>query len=617
MSPEDLFPKNEYYPFQRDTIDVIYRYLSENRIVLFEGGCGTGKTLTALVPALSLAVDSGLKVVIATDVHRQMDRFIEEGKEIKRKNPDVTGVAIVGKTSMCPMHKSYTECEYINKREEKCPYTRKRDSLQPLTRWILEDIRYPSETVQKGMNENVCPYEIVRNAMKNSDFIVCNYRHIFDLDILYRFITWLDADLSEIILVLDEAHNIEAKARECASFRISVGEIKKSLQHLPPDSKEYGFISHLIQSIYEHIDMFSPLLGEQFFGVEKIPLRVDDSPLTDTLNEYESDIETFTDSFIESGNESLYLTARFLLAYLELSDSPYYYPQIIFDRAEKSGIELELYACLPERTTRPVFSSVHSSLLMSATLQPFHIIPRVLGIEREIKTINIPSPFPRENRMTLTVSFPPLFSKVRNSREIIYGLKDLLENIAEYSTGNVLIFFPSQDEAERYSRLLEVSMDKILDKPGRSLQALEEFRSKKHAVLFSYLWGTLSEGVDYPDDLGRVVVIVGVGYPALSGERQAIISAYETVHGEGMGWRYAVEIPTIRRIRQAMGRIIRSPRDYGVRVLIDFRYTKSSVSGMPKYSVYGEFPQEERQEFIEVSPEDVPFKIREFFKGKG
>ncbi|MDY7083142.1 MAG: helicase C-terminal domain-containing protein, partial [Halobacteria archaeon] len=78
-------------------------------------------------------------------------------------------------------------------------------------------------------------------------------------------------------------------------------------------------------------------------------------------------------------------------------------------------------------------------------------------------------------------------------------------------------------------------------------------------ALFTYLWGTLTEGVDFPDDTARTVVVLGVGYPYLSERKRAVQDAYDEEFGDGdgtdgnddtdAGWKYAVEAPTIRKTR--------------------------------------------------------------------
>lgn len=92
---------------------------------------------------------------------------------------------------------------------------------------------------------------------------------------------------------------------------------------------------------------------------------------------------------------------------------------------------------------------------------------------------------------------------------------------------------------------------------------------------------------------------------------RAVESAYDSEFGHG--WDYAIEIPTIRRVRQALGRVVRSPDDYGVRVLLDARYVSSSVKKMGKYSVFNIFPEEERAEIVDVAPERVKYSLMNFF----
>lgn len=62
-----------------------------------------------------------------------------------------------------------------------------------------------------------------------------------------------------------------------------------------------------------------------------------------------------------------------------------------------------------------------------------------------------------------------------------------------------------------------------------------------------------------------------------------------------------------------LGRFVRSPFDYGARVLLDGRYTSSSVKRWGKYSVFNIFPEEERNEIVDVEPERVKYSLMNFF----
>ncbi len=103
MDPDyqKYFPKPSCYPNQREAMDKIYKALSAQKLVLFEGACGTGKTLSALAPALAVGKSLKKKVIIATNVHQQMEQFIEEAREI-RAQTDIKVVVLKGKARMCP-----------------------------------------------------------------------------------------------------------------------------------------------------------------------------------------------------------------------------------------------------------------------------------------------------------------------------------------------------------------------------------------------------------------------------------------------------------------------------------------------------------------------------------
>jgi DNA excision repair protein ERCC-2 len=315
--------------------------------------------------------------------------------------------------------------------------------------------------------------------------------------------------------------------------------------------------------------------------------------------------------------------ADFLSSYIILSDRQNYYPILNVRRDLKSNRlvgRIELFTCFPKNITQPLFDSVYAALLMSATLRPFEMIKSTLGICREVEEISYGTTFPKERRLTLSVSIPPLFAKNRDNPETLESLKEALLAATVASSGNVIIYFQSYAEALRYAKILEpeLSIPIFLDEVGCSTQGIRQefFRIGEQggkSLLITYLWGTLTEGVDFRDNRGRTVIVVGVGYPALNDRIKAVESAYDNVFDCGDGWEFAVQVPTIRKVRQAMGRIVRSPEDFGIRILMDSRYQGSQIRKLGKFSVFEHFPPEERKEFIDVTPKDVGSLVENFF----
>ena len=101
---------------------------------------------------------------------------------------------------------------------------------------------------------------------------------------------------------------------------------------------------------------------------------------------------------------------------------------------------------------------------------------------------------------------------------------------------------------------------------------LEAFRKNQEGSLigFCVMGGIFAEGIDLVGDSLIGAIVVGIGLPQLSYEREAIAAYYEEKYEEGK--QYAYIYPGMNRVFQAAGRVIRREGDRGVIVLIDDRF---------------------------------------------
>ena len=93
---------------------------------------------------------------------------------------------------------------------------------------------------------------------------------------------------------------------------------------------------------------------------------------------------------------------------------------------------------------------------------------------------------------------------------------------------------------------------------------------KSYLIAFCVMGGIYAEGVDLAGEELIGAVIVGIGMPSLSYEREAIADYYQEKYEEGK--QYAYIYPGMNRVFQAAGRVIRRESDRGVIVLIDDRF---------------------------------------------
>jgi DNA excision repair protein ERCC-2 len=711
-TPEYLrfFPYEEPYDHQREAMGRIHDALAEERNVLFEGACGTGKTLASLIPALDYAREADKTVVIVTNVHQQMRQFVTDARAITRTEP-IRAVVFRGKASMCHIDVGYEECqalrdttrEVVEKEEDLRSLEARESELLDASQagdeqateargavmeelgsvqeeletiqedrnvcdrfyrnltadtdafyeWLHEDVRTPDDVYEWAEREGFCGYELLKEGMEGVDLVVANYHHLLDPFVREQFFRWLGRDPEDVVAVFDEAHNVEETAREKASKSLAEVTLDGALSELE-DVEDYradaaenvvrAFGDALVATYEDGMTEFE----RESVGEDWEDLTVDreegrDGLTMDFLRRYtgdgwDRDVETalelgatldkryeqaYKDGKTATRKECRVLSAAsFVDSWMRDGKREGQYPVVSVRRDETGGLRgrAELYACLPREVTAPLFDELHATVLMSATLRPFDVIEDVLGVPDPV-TMAYGDPFPKERRRTYAVDVPALFARNRDDPGVQEKVTETLTDAARMTPGNTLCFFPSYAEAERYYHRVETEATPYLDRPGvRAEELRQRFVEDDYAVLFTSLWGTLTEGVSYDGDDARTVCVVGVPYPHLDDRMEAVQRAYREAFGDGSGngrddpgWEYAVEIPTVRKTRQALGRVVRSPEDFGVRVLVDERYTASEARELGQYSVNETFPENERGELIDIRPGKLKFAMLNFY----
>ncbi|THE65528.1 ATP-dependent DNA helicase [Salinadaptatus halalkaliphilus] len=705
---ERFFPYDQPYENQRDAMDRIYNSLVRGQTVLFEGACGTGKTLSSLVPALEVAREQDKTVVITTNVHQQMRQFIAEARAITQEE-DIRAVVFKGKGSMCHIDVGYEECQalrdntralvdaerdrdQLERRQREllaesqdgdggaadarsavmdelesiedeleeleetnvCDYYRNNltENTDDFFAWLFEDVRTPDEIYEYAERQELCGYELLKEGIEGVDLVVCNYHHLLDSTIREQFFRWLGCDPEDVIAVFDEAHNVEDAAREHATRTCSERTLESAIDELaetedPRAEDATNVLSAFHRALVEtYEDAFGfgdrESVGENW---DDVPIANDDrrDDLTlEFLQRYSGqgigdDLETamqlgqdLDEEYEEAYREGETATrtecqtlqaAAFVSAWMNEGTAEGLFPVVSVTRdagTDEIYGRAELYSCLPRQVTGQLFEEVSAAVLMSATLQPFEVTKEVLGLEQPV-TMAYGLQFPEDRRRTYAVETPPLFSSDRDDPAVQQEVAETIHDAVRMTPGNTLVFFPNYGEADRYAERLETRCETetavYLDEPGVAVEEVrEQFVAEERAVLCTSLWGTLAEGVSFDGDDATTVLVVGVPYPHLDDRAEAVQEAYDAAfEGTDTGWRYAVEFPTIRKTRQALGRVIRSPEDVGVRALLDRRYSRSAKSDLGKYSVNGNFPHEEREELLDIQPDKLKFSMLNFY----
>ncbi|MEM2535226.1 MAG: helicase C-terminal domain-containing protein, partial [Candidatus Nezhaarchaeales archaeon] len=233
-------------------------------------------------------------------------------------------------------------------------------------------------------------------------------------------------------------------------------------------------------------------------------------------------------------------------------------------------------------------------ILMSGTLSPIKEFVKILNLDlKSLKAMRYVKP--KYGRVAFIVD-PSISTSLKDRSEelyktIVYKLK-IIRSIVDRGLG---IFLPSYTilQALKNAGLKELIPGPVLVDDGRGTSSREVFERFKdyvekgmRASLVSVVGGRLTEGIDISSYLMPVAVIVGLPMPEPTPYNLKKIEKLRSLGFENAHEVVFVE-PAMRRVAQTVGRLIRSPSDEAVAILMDRRYTKNLIKRyMPRWLSY-------------------------------
>ncbi|MCD6478885.1 MAG: ATP-dependent DNA helicase [Candidatus Diapherotrites archaeon] len=574
--------------------------IEQKRHLLAHAPTGLGKTAAVLCPAISYALAEQKTVFFLTPKVSQHEIAVQLINDLNKKfKLDILGVDLVGRRYMCsnPFLSDaensafYELCKRLRKKEA-CEFfanaygfnAKQRakarlyfNQLKKLYKGVWHHIKLKDycESFKSSEGSGLCSYEIALKLAKKADIIIADYFHILNPQIQHIVLQRTHKELSESILIVDEAHNLPERLRKLLSATLSTNMLDRAKEELKKMNAELEELNTLKASLRalakrrlapEQKEREALVKQEEF---EKHMKGCDIEELSFRLRDLALDyLEAFP-----IGRSALLRIANFLDKWQEQDES---FIRIV--RRTDNRIALQLKALDASIVSKPIFDEAHASVLMSGTLLPTRMYADLLGLEEE-RTLHreYKSPFPQENKLTLVV--PNVTTKYsERSFEEYRRIAKLLVKTIKAIPGNVAVFFPSFELAHAVGSFLEGALDRkiLVQKENMSAKErfalLSEFRKSagKGAVLLAVAAGSFAEGIDYIGEQLLGAIIVGIPLREMDLEQKCLIEYYQ--HKFGAGWHYAYIYPAITRAIQAAGRVIRDRNDRGVVVFLDKRY---------------------------------------------
>ncbi len=582
----NLFPFPEVREKQDRLIEKVEEAVEDKGSLVAHAPTGLGKTAGSITPALEYAKQNDKTVFFVTPRHSQHQIAVETVRKInERHNAGINSVDIIGKSHLCEGETGIRGSEGPDCPRHDNTFTDSREltdkAKQRIAQFSNEDLT--AEQVKKRCKD-VCPYQILMYMVSSADLVVADYFHIFHPGVRDIVLEKSGLELEDIILIVDEAHNLPSRTRSLFSSSITVPTLRKA----KTEAETFGYYQE--ERYIEQLQRKVNKIARDKLGQTSHEEKLEKKELKEAVNsfhDYEDfvvDLENIAEEVEEEQERSYCANLAEFLDFWNGGDEGFVR---CIKRTRTSGGNREIrinYSCLdPQFSTKEPLNQSHASVLMSGTLTPQSMYVDLTGLDREkTEEIAFGSPFPEENELNLVI--PTLTTKYeKRDKSMRQKYAWYLAKSLEEVEGNCGVFFPSYAFMHQIKELLEQKTDRNIFTEDRAMnkeekqEVLNDFASRKDqkdSVLLGVAAGSFGEGVDYPGEVMKAVFVVGLPLQKPDLETKELIDYYDSLFGKG--WDYGYSYPAMNRAIQAAGRCIRSKTDRGVVVYMDERYDWSN-----------------------------------------
>jgi DNA excision repair protein ERCC-2 len=620
------FPYPNIREGQQIFMEKIIKVLKNKENLIACAPTGIGKTAASLTPTIEYSIKNNKKIIVLTSRQTQLNQILKTIREIsKKREQHIRYSGYISKQNTCvhpqflsSKKKDFSDFCKDKKEKRQCEYflNMSNENLENFKIKILEEANKEEnfQTIEKFISFvgcesreqvindktnscNFCPYEMMGLNSQKSKVIVCDYNHIFKTKLRELLLGKAKIDLENVILIIDEAHNLQDRIKNLFSKKINFeilqnfkSECDKFYENKKIGTKIFNCLKLVLENIYLKIKKNNFTNQKKILIETKTFLDLLESELTKiNLNYEELIIELESISKIvflirtKSYAKSIF---NFLKIWKKLQGENFVKFLEIDGYASSSKFDLSLNIKLidPSILTKSILENTHSTILMSATLNPLEMNKNILGIEKA-EEVDLESPFEKKNHLVLIDK--EISTKYSDRCDNLYKkIAEKIETILSFEK-NTIIFFPSYKFLEDVISKININFisGKILKEVRHmSKENKEKFidhfkkSSYNKVVLFGVLGGSFSEGLDLPNEFLEVVVVIGLPLAPIDIVIKSNIQYFENKFKNGEDYGYLN--PAMTKMIQAAGRCIRSEKDKGVIILMDNRYL------YPKYKKF-------------------------------
>ena len=292
--------------------------------------------------------------------------------------------------------------------------------------------------------------------------------------------------------------------------------------------------------------------------------------------------------------------------------------------------------------------NILSTIITSGTLSPIESLESELKVEFKIKLENSHVIDMQQIKFSVISNSPnnqnllyKFDNKNKNNQIMIKDLGITLLNLIKNVPGGILVFFTSysfmqfcinvwtsNELISKFNEFKEIFQD--LHNSSQNKMIIENYKKScyhKGGIFFSVCRGSSSEGINFNDDLARMVIVIGIPYANLMDVKVQLKKEFLDEFNRNLF--SFVKNTKIKRltsndwytqsatktVNQALGRVIRHVDDFGSMVLVDFRYREIVNKGLISKWIKGACKFYVNSEIFKDN-DNFFLQMKNFFKNK-
>ena len=395
----------------------------------------------------------------------------------------------------------------------------------------------------------------------------------------------------DIKTYLDSLHHAIEKTRQVSEvFFTKIA--KEKFPTIPEKEKVYG-VKKRYKDFYREFEKTESLVEDFIIALDELSKSISEVIIkVDTLSKERALIFDNVKTNLKNMIGDI-LEYKMALDVITQSNDP---DMIFWYEMDKKGSEksVEFYGTplnISEKLYNTIYKELCSVVFTSATLKIFNSFEYFrdrIGIsylkKNDVATVSVGSPYDYEKQMKFIVYTP-----TEGRFNSYYTNSQLILALAKETKKGILFLFTSYSSLKKvynevYTDFKKMGIKLLAQGMGTNRTALlEQFKEEKRSVLF----GTDSfwEGVDVQGEALQILIVEKIPFAVPS---EPIVEANnEELQNQNRNAFMEYYLPeAILKVRQGIGRLIRTSTDHGVVIFLDNRIDTKRYGGMIKKSIF-------------------------------